>query len=243
LLLLVRTVDFGMLIVLAFCTPLCSRPSLFSSQNSAKDLPRLLRNKEATNWEKYPVLELRGATMGVVGYGDIGKAAARLAYAYGMKVQALKRRPASEKDPIVDVMYGNSKEELLKLFASCDYIICAMPLTPETRGMIGKAEFDAAKKGAVFVNVGRGPIVDEEALIAALKDGRLKGGGLDVFATEPLSAESPLWTMDNVLLSPHNMDMTTSFMHEATAFFLEENLPRFVRMETLLNPVDPAAGY
>jgi phosphoglycerate dehydrogenase-like enzyme len=211
--------------------------------NSAKDLPRLLRNKEATNWEKYPVLELRGATMGVVGYGDIGKAAARLAYAYGMKVQALKRRPASEKDPIVNVMYGNSKEELLNLFASCDYILCAMPLTPETRGMIGKAEFDAAKKGAVFVNVGRGPIVDEEALIAALKDGRLKGAGLDVFATEPLSAESPLWMMDNVLLSPHNMDMTTSFMHEATAFFLEENLPRFVRMETLLNPVDPAAGY
>jgi phosphoglycerate dehydrogenase-like enzyme len=202
-----------------------------------------LRNKKATNWEKYPVLELRGATMGVVGYGDIGKAAARLAHAYGMKIQAMKRRPASEKDPLVDVMYGNSKEELLKLFASCDYILCAMPLTPETRGMIGKAEFDSAKKGAVFVNVGRGPIVDEEALIAALKDGRLKGAGLDVFATEPLSAESPLWTMDNCLLSPHNMDMTETFMQEATEFFLEENLPRFVRKEKLLNPVNPAAGY
>ena len=173
---------------------------------SAKDLPRLLRNKGNNNWEKYPVKELRGSTLGIIGYGDIGKAAARLANAYGMKVQALKRRPpaAGEKDHIAEVVYGNSKDELLKLFASCDYILCAMPLTPATQGMIGKAEFDAAKDGAVFINVGRGPIVDEPEMIAALQDGRLKGAGLDVFAVEPLQKDSSLWSLDNVLLSPHS---------------------------------------
>lgn len=174
---------------------------------SAKDLPRLMRNKNDKNWRKYPVKELRGSTLGVVGYGDIGKAAARLANAYGMKVQAMKRRkpaPGDEKDPIAQTVYGNSKEELLNLFSSCDYILCSMPLTSETEGMIGKAEFDAAKDGAVFINVGRGPIVDEKAMIEALEGGRLKGVGLDVFTVEPLPKESPLWSLDNVLLSPHS---------------------------------------
>lgn len=188
-----------------FC---CSISRFVPVYASAKDLPRLLRNKGNSNWEKYPVQELRGATLGVVGYGDIGKAAARLAHAYGMQIQALKRRPPpadeKDKDPIASVVYGNSKAELQKLFASCDYVLCAMPLTPETTGMIGKDEFDAAKDGAVFINVGRGPIVDGTAMIDALKDGRLKGVGLDVFATEPLPKDSPLWKMDNVLLSPHS---------------------------------------
>ena len=166
-----------------------------------------MRNKNDKNWQKYPVQELRGSTLGVVGYGDIGKAAARLANAYGMHVQAMRRRkPAAgdDKDPIAQVVYGNSKEELRKLFSSCDYILCSMPLTSETEGMIGKAEFDAAKAGAVFINVGRGPIVDEKAMIEALQDGRLKGVGLDVFAVEPLPKESPLWSLDSVLLSPHS---------------------------------------
>ena len=154
----------------------------------------------------YPIKELRGSTLGVIGYGDIGQAAARLANAYGMKVHAMRRRsPApGEQDPIAEVLYGNSKDELQKIFSSCDYILCAMPLTPETKGMIGKAEFDVAKEGAVFINVGRGPIVDEPEMIAALRDGRLKGVGLDVFAMEPLPKDSPLWKLDNVLLSPHS---------------------------------------
>lgn len=167
----------------------------------------MLRNKKDKNWQKYPIQELRGSTLGIVGYGDIGKAAARLAHAYGMKVQAMKRRrpsPGEEKDPIAEVVYGNSKAELRKMFSSCDYVLCAMPLTAETKGMIGKTEFDAAKEGSVFINVGRGPIVDERAMIEALQDGRLKGAGLDVFAMEPLPKESPLWSLDNVLLSPHS---------------------------------------
>lgn len=212
----------------------------------AKDLPRLLKQKQAANWQQYPILELRGATLGVVGYGDIGRAAAKLAKAYGMKIIALRRNPhkAQPDDPIVDaVYYGN--ESINKLFSMSDYILCAAPLTPETEKMIGKEQFDNVKKGggAVFINVGRGPIVDEEALIDALQDGRLKGAGLDVTTIEPLPKDSPLWKLENVLLSPHNMDMTETFMKESTEFFVQENLPRYLHGMELLNPVDPAAGY
>lgn len=177
----------------------------------AKDLPRLLQQKQSSKWEQYPILELRGATLGVVGYGDIGRAAAKLAKAYGMKVIALRRNPDKTKsDPIADKVYGNNA--MNQLFAESDYILCAAPLTPETEKMIGKEQFDCAKQDAVFINVGRGPIVDEAALVEALKDGRLKGAGLDVTSIEPLPKESPLWKLDNVLLSPHNMDMTKTFV-------------------------------
>lgn len=214
----------------------------------AKDLPRLLRNKNDKNWEKYDVLELRGATMGVIGYGDIGRAASKLAKAYGMRVIALRRNVPSEEaiaaDPCCDVVYGNGPESMNRLFGESDYVLCAAPLTAETEKMIGKDQFDHAKKeGCVFINVGRGPVVDEEALVEALKDGRLKGAGLDVFAQEPLEEDSELWTLDNVLLSPHNMDMTDTFMLESTQFFVNENLPRFLTGQTLLNPVNKKEGY
>ena len=169
----------------------------------AKDLPRLLKQKNASNWEKYSVKEIRGATLGVVGYGDIGRAAAKLATAYGMKVIALRRNPdKSPEDPYCDVVYGSDKESLNKLFSESDYVLCAAPLTPQTKGMIGKEQFENAKDGAVFINVGRGPIVDEDALIDALKSGAIKGAGLDVFSVEPLPESSDLWDLDNVLLSP-----------------------------------------
>jgi len=170
----------------------------------AKDFPRLMKNKNNGKWEKYSVLELRGATLGVVGYGDIGRAAAKLAKAYGMNVIALRKnvpsKEAIEADPYCDLVYGT--DALNQLFSECDYVLCAAPLTAETHKMIGKDQFDHAKKGCVFINVGRGPVVDESALIEALKDGRLKGAGLDVFTQEPLEDDSDLWTLENVLLSP-----------------------------------------
>lgn len=213
----------------------------------AKDLPLLLQNKREGNWKKYSILEIRGSTLGVVGYGDIGRAAAKLAKAYGMKVIALRRNVPSPEaiaaDPCCDVVYGDGKENLNRLFSESDYVLCSAPLTDETEKMIGKDQFDHAKDDCVFINVGRGPIVDEEALIEALKDGRLKGAGLDVFTKEPLEEHSELWMLDNVLLSPHNMDQTDTFMLESTQFFLNENLPRFLHGQTLLNPVDKKAGY
>lgn len=169
------------------------------------------------------------------------RASAKLAAAYGMKIIALRRNPAP--DALCDKVYGSDKQSLNKLFAECDYVLCAAPLTGGTKGIIGKEQFEHAKKGCVFINVGRGPIVDEEALIDALESGKIKGAGLDVFSIEPLPETSPLWDMENVLLSPHNMDRTATFMHEATVFFVNEALPRFVRDQELLNPVNAKDGY
>jgi len=210
----------------------------------AKDLPRLMRQKQQRNWGKYDVEELRGKTMGIVGYGDIGHACAKLACVYGMKIVALRRNPDKCKnDPHCDTVYGTGKQSLVKLMSESDYIVCSAPSTIETRGMVDVDAFRAVKKNAVFINVGRGPVVDEDAMIEALKTGKLKGAALDVFSMEPLPVMSELWGLDNVLISPHNMDQTATFMHEATEFFVRENLPRFICGEVLLNPTDKALGY
>jgi phosphoglycerate dehydrogenase-like enzyme len=185
--------------------------------------------------------------MGIVGYGDIGRATALLAKAYGMKVLALTRR-ARDVDAYADEMIVNDStdEGLNRVFRESDYVVCALPLTSATYHRIGAKQFAMAKSGCVFINVGRGPVVNEEALITALQSNdsrRLKGAALDVFTIEPLPLSSPLWDLDNVLLSPHNMDQTATFMIESTALFVQEQLPRFVRGEPLLNQVDPSAGY
>ncbi|CAB9519372.1 Glyoxylate/hydroxypyruvate reductase [Seminavis robusta] len=210
----------------------------------AKDLPRLMRQQANKNWEKYDVEELRGKTMGIVGYGDIGKACAKLASVYGMRIVALRRHPfLSKNDPLCDVVYGTDKASLNQLMSESDYIVCSAPSTVETRGMVNAQAFEAVKENAVFINLGRGPVVDEAALITALKSGKLKGAALDVFTEEPIPQSSEMWDLDNLLISPHNMDQTATFMHEATQFFLNENLPRFLCGEDLLNPVDPVLGY
>ena len=210
----------------------------------AKDLPRLMRQQKEKNWEKYDVEELRGKTLGIVGYGDIGKACANLASVYGMRIVALRRNPfLSRDDPLCDEVYGTDKASLNKLMSESDYIICSAPSTVETRGMVNADAFKAVKENAVFINLGRGPVVDEPALIDALKSGKLKGAALDVFVEEPLPESSEMWDLPNLLISPHNMDQTKTFMMEATEFFVNENLPRFLCGEDLLNPVDPELGY
>lgn len=182
--------------------------------------------------------------MGIIGYGDIGHACANLASEYGMRICALRRHPfLSRDDPLCDVVYGRDRSSLHQLMSESDYIVCSTPSTVETRGMVDAEAFQAVKKDAVFINLGRGPVVDEAAMISALKEGRLKGAALDVFAVEPLPETSELWDLDNVLISPHNMDQTATFMHDATEFFLRENLPRFICGEELLNPVNPMLGY
>ena len=226
----------------------------------AKDLPRLLRNQASKDWNKYSVQELRGATLGVVGLGDIGQACARLAKAYGMRVVGVKNKRSSLSNNrnnnqllAADVVYYSEDEEggqsaaLNKVFAESDYIVSCLPLTAATRGCIGAEQFESVKQHnhVVFINVGRGPVVDETALIQALRSDKLKGAGLDVFAEEPLPEQSPLWDIgaEKVLLSPHNMDQTETFMREATELFVRENLPRFARGLPLLNPVNIKAGY
>lgn len=219
--------------------------AMLSCSYFAKNIPRLLRQSKSKRWEKYDVEELRGKTMGIVGYGDIGRAVAKLAKVYGMRIVALRRNPRSDMDSerLCDRVYGTGKRSLNNLMSESDYIVCSAPSTIATRGMINADAFEAVKEHAVFINLGRGLVVDEDAMIRALRSGKLKGAALDVFREEPLPEDSPLWDMENVLISPHNMDQTATFMHEATEFFVNENLPRFLCGEDLLNVVDKAAGY
>jgi phosphoglycerate dehydrogenase-like enzyme len=195
---------------------------------------------------RYSVTELRTSTLGIIGYGDIGRATARLAKAFGMKILALVRESRSVPDEYADEVIVNdaaTNDGMNRIFAESDYVLCALPLTTSTTRCIGATQFAMCKPNCVFINVGRGPIVDEDALIDALRNKQLLGAALDVFTIEPLPTSSPFWDMDNVLLSPHNMDQTDTFLLESTTFFVQEQLPRFVRGLPLLNQVNPIVGY
>ncbi len=194
----------------------------------AKGLRRMVRNQEAGVWEQFDTVEVAGQTMGVIGRGDIGQAAARRAEAMGMHVLGLRRADGAER-----------KRELL---ARSDYLVLSAPLTPETRGIVGAAELRAMKPAAVLINLGRGPLVDEAALIAALGERRIGGAALDVFDQEPLPAGHPFYALDNVLLSPHCADHTPDWKQRAMRLFLE-NFERYQRGEALRNVVDKRRGY
>ncbi|MDX2154762.1 MAG: D-2-hydroxyacid dehydrogenase [Bryobacteraceae bacterium] len=207
----------------------------------AKDVPRLLRQQSAHRWEQFDVGELHGATLGIVGYGEIGRATARLAKGFGMEVLALRRRPRlCSDDPLVDQVVP--RDRLRELAAASDYLLAAAPLTPETKGLVSADVIAAMKPTAVFLNLGRGPVVDEPALIAALRENRIRGAALDVFETEPLPPGHPLYDLPNVLLSPHSADNTATWLDDTVRFFLE-NFERFVKGEPLLNVVDKQKGY
>ncbi|HJS57384.1 MAG TPA: D-2-hydroxyacid dehydrogenase [Vicinamibacteria bacterium] len=206
----------------------------------AKDFGRMRRQQAERRWEPFLVDEVHGRTLGILGFGDIGRAIAQRAKAMGMWILAMRRAWAPE-DPLVDE--GFAGPQRLELIARSDYVALALPLTPETQGLFGAPEIAAMKPSAVLINVGRGPTLDEPALVAALQAGRLRGAALDVFAEEPLPEKSPLWSLDNVLLSPHTADRTTTWLDEAMAVFLE-NLRRFRAGEPLLNVIeDKRRGY
>lgn len=207
----------------------------------AKDLRRMQRSQMAAKWEQFDVEMVHGKTLGVVGYGEIGRAAAVRAHALGMKIHALRRRPTlSDDDPIVEKSFTIAQRA--EMVAGVDYLLAAAPLTPESRGLIGEAELRAMKPTSVIMNVGRGPVIVESALIKALQEGWIRGAGLDVFDVEPLPSGHPFWTMENVLLSPHCADHTATWTDEALQFFLE-NVRRYTHGEPLLNLVDKKSGY
>jgi len=207
----------------------------------AKDIPRMRRSQKEGRWDQFDVQEIRGQTLGIVGYGDIGRAIAKRASALEMNVLALRRRPElSAGDPYVSEIFGfDRKKELME---RCDYVVSALPLTPETKDFVNAADFSAMKRTAIFMNVGRGPVVDEPALIAALQNGEIRGAALDVFAVEPLPAGHPFYSMENVLMSAHCADNTAEWLNDAMRFFCQ-NLGRFSRNEPLFNVVDKKAGY
>jgi phosphoglycerate dehydrogenase-like enzyme len=208
----------------------------------AKDFRRMIRNQMAGRWEQFDITEITGQTVGIVGYGDIGRAVATRVRAMGMRVLAVKRHspPLNNVDPLVDQIY--SPEHRAEMISRCDYVVVAAPLTPETRGMIGEAEFAAMKPSGVMINVGRGPVIDEDAMLKALTEGRIKGAGLDVFTHEPLPDGHPFYRLENVLLSPHCADHTADWLEQAMRFFLE-NFDRFRKGEPLRNMVNKKLGY
>jgi phosphoglycerate dehydrogenase-like enzyme len=207
----------------------------------AKDMPRMRRSQKEGRWDPFDVQEIRGQTLGIVGYGDIGRAIAKRASALEMKVLAMRRRPElSAGDPYVSEMFGFEQKKTL--MERCDYVVAALPLTPETKDFLSVDDFAAMKKSAIFMNIGRGPVVDEPALIAALKSGQIRGAALDVFAVEPLPEGHPFYSMENVLMSAHCADNTADWLNDAIRFFYQ-NLERFWKGETLVNIVDKKAGY
>jgi len=206
----------------------------------AKDFRRMIRNQMAAVWEPFDVEEISGQTVGIVGYGDIGRAVATRARAMGMHVLATKRHVPSSSDALVEDFY--KPEDRREMLARCDYIVATAPLTEETRHMIGDAEFAVMKSTAVVINVGRGPVIDEAALLRALTTKRIKGAGLDVFEHEPLPPENLLYKLENVLLSPHCADHTADWQDQAMRFFLAQ-YARFERGEPLENVVNKRLGY
>lgn len=205
-------------------------------------------------WARYAPRELRGATIGIVGYGSIGREVGRLAKSFGMRVLAVKRRthkldehsayeiPAlgDPEGTLPDAIYG--PEQLREMLAECDYVVVSVPLTPETRGMISEAELAAMKPTAYLVNIARGEVCDEAALIRALTNGQIGGAGLDVFVQEPLPQDSPLWTLPNVILTPHIAGLSPNYEQRAVDIFCQ-NLQRYIAGQPLLNLVDKATGY
>ena len=204
---------------------------------------RLIENQRAHRWDDFTVGWLPGKVMGVVGYGEIGRECALLAHALGMKIYAVRRKPEqSVGDPILDRVFP--PEQLHEMLQELDVLVAAAPLTKQTRHMISDAEFGAMKPSAIVVNVGRGPVIDEAALVRALESKQIGGAALDVYEEEPLPLEHPLWDMENVLLSPHCTDRTEDpdWLDLAMKVFLE-NFGRYVQNEPLVNVVDKKAGY
>jgi phosphoglycerate dehydrogenase-like enzyme len=203
-----------------------------------KDTRRMLRAQAAGKWTPYEPLPLHGRTVGIVGLGDIGRAVAARLRPLGMRIVGLRR--SGRPDPLADEVLPVT--QLLDLAARVDDLVVATPLTPETERLIGDRVLGALRPGGVFVNIGRGRVVDETSLLAALDQGRLRGAALDVFEQEPLAPDHPFWSMENVLVSAHTADRTAGWELDTMEVFLE-NLRRFRDAEPLLNPVDKRLGY
>jgi phosphoglycerate dehydrogenase-like enzyme len=221
-------------------------------------LPRLERDRADKRWaenrfERFRPLDLEGSTVGIVGYGSVGREVARLCRAFGAHVLATKRdlRRLGEDgyaleghgDPqsdLPDRLYP--PQALGSMAAECDFLVVAVPLTPETRGLIGRTVFQKMKPTACLIDVSRGGVVDHSALIEALSEKRLGGAALDVFPIEPLPATSPLWEMPNVILSPHIAGASGRYFEQATSLFAS-NLQRYLTDQPLLNRFDPQRGY
>ncbi len=206
----------------------------------SRDIHLSVRKQGLHQWMRSErVVELDSSTLGVIGLGKIGEKTAEKAKGLNMRVLAVRRNP-ERSSPYVDRMYGT--EGLMDLLSQSDWVLIAAPLTPETKGMIGEKELKGMKKSARIINIARGSIIQEKALIKALQEGWIAGAGLDVFETEPLPQDSPLWAMENVIITGHYAGSTPFYFDRVMEIFLE-NLRRYQCGEALINQVDKQQGY
>jgi phosphoglycerate dehydrogenase-like enzyme len=212
----------------------------------AKQIPFVIENQQQARWgqnefsgERLPWL-LKGRTLGLIGVGTIGSEIAKRAEAFGMRVIALRRRPAYGTIGHVDRVYG--REDLAEFLGQCHVVTICAPLTPETLGMMATEQFAQMPRGAVVINVGRAKIIDTEALMDALDSGHLGGASLDVFPQEPLPPEHRLWRTPNVILTPHTSGFRRGHWDEVIDLF-GDNLDRWLRNEPLKFRIEPELGY
>ena len=235
--------EFAIMMMLAFG----HRLPLMVDHQRRRDWP-----SAEDRWNNFMPSELRAATVGIVGYGSIGRQIGRMAHAFGMRVLAMRRSGtvqrqtyripalASEVEPEPDAVYLPS--QLGEMLAECDYVVLIVPYTAESHHMIDAAALRAMKPTAYLVNIARGGVVQEDALIRALREGWIAGAALDVFEEEPLPADSPLWDMPNVFISPHTAGLTPRY-YECVMDIFAENLRRFLDGRPLLNLADRERGY
>ncbi len=205
-----------------------------------RDIQRCVRDQVQHRWNRgHRITEMDGATMGLIGVGAIGEKTAEKAKGLNVRVLGLRRHP-EKGSPWVDRMYG--PDQLLEMLPEADWVVITTPLTRETRGLIGERELRAMKETAYIINIGRGAIIQERALIRALQEGWIAGAGLDVFEQEPLPEDSPLWDMENVIITPHYAGLTPYYADRVVEIFTE-NLRRYQAGQPLINEVDKRLGY
>lgn len=208
-----------------------------------RTLTKVIRNQSKGIWEGTvpgaPMETIAGKTMMILGAGAIGERVAKLAQAHDIHVLGIRRQPERICE-FVDEMFG--REQLDELLPRADYLVSLLPSTPDSFQILGPAQFELMKRGVFIVNLGRGMHIDESALVSALKNGTVKGAGLDVFEIEPLPSDSPLWEMKNVIISPHCAGDQPDYCFEARRLFIE-NLKRFLVGDAMINVIDKSLGY
>ena len=196
----------------------------------------LMQEKE---WKWLPCVEVSGMTMGILGLGGIGRAVAQRAKAFDFEVIAVDPEPMEKPDTVDEL---GQLDQLHEFLSRSEVLTVCCPITPQTHKLLSHAEFDALSEGCYFINVSRGKVVDEDALVAALKSGKVAGAGLDVTYTEPCPQDNPLWTLPNVILTSHTAGASQNIAKRAMETFLD-NMHRYVNGEPLINVVDKEKGY
>ncbi len=206
--------------------------------NLSLELPRFIRQQARREWTWRHISPIAGKCVTVVGLGNVGRAVAKRAAALGLKVVGTRANPQPTDN--LDRVYGS--DELHRALAEGDFVVVASPLLPQTHHLLDAAAFDAMKDGVCFIDISRGGVTDSRALLAALEGGKVKAAQLDVFEVEPIPADSPFWTMENVIVTPHSCGIFEGWERRTFERFCE-NLRRFMNGEALGNVVDPKRGY